>query len=258
MTPATPHADKRTASRAAWWLPPVFALAAALLVAACNGDSSAEQSVTASATALPTASPTAEATSTPLVAATPSPTPVATTPPATPPPAPVTTPTVEELNTRRTGDPQIDSVIDALLGLDPSALDAIVRTQSAICHEQSLGIGDLEVCPAGVAAGTEVEFFPTGVCEGFPLHQPPYVSLQIPDRVRLVAVIRVEPRPEPIPFWPDGSHLIIFQEVGDPRVVTGVYVEAGEVVRTQQSCTTVEFLLEVGGDSPEDLLPATD
>ena len=232
-------------------LVPALVIAALALLAACDGDSTAEPT----ATLPPTASPTAEATSAPSASSTAAPT--ATEPAATP-AAPVTTPTLEGLNARRTGDPEIDAVLDALLGLDGSALDAIVRTQSAICHEQSRGIGDLEVCPDGVAAGTEVEFFPTGVCEGFPLHEPPFVSFQIPDRTRLVSVIRVEPRPVPIPLWPDGEHLIIFEDAGDPRVVTGVYIEDGEVVRTQQSCTTVEILLELGGDSPEDLLPSID
>lgn len=187
----------------------------------------------------------------------PSASPAATELPATPPPTPVA-PSLEELNARRTGDLQIDAVLDALLGLDGPALDAIVRTQSAVCHEQSQGIGDLEVCPPGVAEGTEVEFFPTAVCEGFPLHTPPYVSLQIPDRTRLVSVIRVEPRLEPIPLWPDGEHLIIFEDPTDRGLITGVYVENGQIVRTQQGCTALEFLLEVGGESPEDLLPSID
>ena len=233
-----------------------LAIAVATLVAACNGDSAAEPTATAATPLPPTASPTSAATSAPSPAATV--TPVASAPWATPPPSPVTTPSLEELNARRTGDPLIDGVIDVLFGGDRPALDAIVRTQSAICHQQSQGIGDLAVCPEGVAGGTEVEFFPTGVCEGFPLHAPPHVSLQIPDRTRLVAVIRVLPRPEPIPLWPDGEHLIIFEDATDSRVVTGVYIEDGEVVRTQQACTTVEFLLELGGDSAEDLLPSID
>jgi hypothetical protein len=149
-------------------------------------------------------------------------------------------------------------VLDALLGLDGPALDAIVLTQSPVGHPQSLGVGDLEVCPPGVAEGTQVEFFPTGVCEGFPLHEPPFVSFQIPDRTRLVSVIRVEQRPAPIPLWPDGEHLIIFEGATDPSLVTGVYVENRQIMRTQQGCTAVEFLLELGGESPEDLLPSID
>jgi hypothetical protein len=229
-----------------------LAITTVLIVVACSGDSASAPTATATAApTVPVASPTAEATSAPSAS------PAATEPQATPPPTPAA-PSLEELNARRTGDPQIDAVLDALLGLDRPALDAIVRTQSAICHEQSLGIGDLEVCPPGVAEGTEVEFFPTGVCEGFPLHTPPYVSLQIPDRTCLVSVIRVEPRPEPIPLWPDGEHLIIFEDATDPGLMTGVYFADGQIVRTQQGCTALEFLLEVGGESPEDLLPSID
>jgi hypothetical protein len=255
MKPALPAVSRH-------WRQLLVLAAAVALGGAC---ASSEVTPTPEASAPPSATASPEPTTSPTTAATAepkTPEPEAGTPtPDAPSATPLSTPTLAEVNARRTGDPQIDSVIDALFGRERdarAAVDALVRTQSAVCHEDSRGIGDLEVCPAGVAEGTDVEFFPTGVCEGFPLHNPPFVSLFLPDRTRLVSVIAVEPRAEPIPLWPDGEHLIILEGVADPRNVTGVYIEDGQIVRTQQGCTAVEFLLEVGGDSPEDLLPAID
>ncbi|MQC82898.1 MAG: hypothetical protein DWG75_01415 [Chloroflexi bacterium] len=159
-------------------------------------------------------------------------------------------------NARRTGVIEVDRVIDALFGDDQAALDALVRAQSAVCHEVVLGLGDMEVCPEGVAEGTLVEFFFAGNCHGYPQHERPFVVPFDPELVALFAVAKVPDSVVDGEFAPAGDQLLVFVVPGNPPSnVTGFIVEAGMVVRRVGGCgNTADTLLAQGGDSPDYLL----
>jgi hypothetical protein len=237
----------------------VASLITLLSMVACDGDNapataigSAEPTETAPAATLeatPTdGAPTAVA-QRPTPSASASPTITATVPPA------FTPEELAALNARRTGVVEVDRVIDALFDADQAALDALIRTQAAVCHEEPLGLGDLEVCPEGVPAGTTVEFFPRGSCHGYAQHDQPYYRTLDAATVLLIAVV-VLPAPDTVyEHWPAGEYFLVFAAAdGEPAGARGVYVEGGELVRSQDGCNSVASLLARGGESPEYLL----
>jgi len=162
---------------------------------------------------------------------------------------------LETANARRTGQAQIDVILDALFGGDQAALDQLVLVQSAVCHSEPRGLGDVEVCPEGVEDGSTVEFFTTAACEGYPLHQRPFVTALDPSDDRLVAVVAVEPRGgDPVQYWPDGDYLVIVLPDAASTDAVGITIDAGMIVRTQTGCATVESLFALGGADATDLL----
>jgi hypothetical protein len=223
-----------------------------LLAIACTSEDAAPTATTtieAPLTAVPTRATTPRPTATtraPFILQTPTPFPTAEA---------MAPDRILETNARRTGLPEVDRVLDALFGDDQAALDALVRTQSAVCHEEVQGLGDMEVCPEGVEGGTTVEFLPRGSCHGYPWHSRPFYSVLDGSTVALLAVLRL---PQPINdylYWPDGGYLIVFVgSHGDPANAFAVYVADGMIVRSQDGCNSVTSLLERGGNSPDYLL----
>jgi hypothetical protein len=233
-------------------------LIALLTMVACDGDGPA---ATATGSAEPTQ--TAPITTREATRTDGTPTPVgqppvpsaSATPTATTLPRGFTPDELAAANSRRTGNVEVDRVIDALLGTDQAALDALIRTQTAVCHEEPLGLGDLEVCPEGVPSGTTVEFFPRASCHGYAWHERPYYPTLDRAAVALIAVV-VLPEPDAVyEHWPAGEYFLVFARAEDePARALGLYVEDGELARSQDGCNSVASLLARGGESPEYLL----
>jgi len=234
-------------------------LLAALLIAACTSDGTPPDGTDSASPSSATPFASSQA---PFALA--SPTPVATTRARFILRTPTPFPTAEAMapdriaatNARRTGVIEVDRVIDALFGDDQAALDALVRAQSAVCHEEVLGLGDMEVCPEGTDGGTLVEFFPVGSCHGYPKHDRPFVGLLDPDRTALLAVLRLPEPPAVYEHWPAGEYLLVVLHRGlEPaRGATAYFIEGGELVLSQGGCNSVADLLAQGGDSPDYLL----
>lgn len=226
---------------------------AILAVVACTSDDPA-----------PTATTTTDASPTTVGAASGSPVATATTraPFILQTPTPFATPEamapdrILETNARRTGVPEVDRVLDALFGGDQAALDALVLVQSAVCHEESLGVGDMEVCPKDVEEGTRVEFFSAGGCEGAPQHARPFVTLFDPEAIALFAVVTLPPADRAFPYWPPADQLVVFVTRQDPPFnAIALTIVDGKIATRSGGCgNTASDLLARDSESPDYLL----
>ena len=218
------------------------AVRATVLAAACTSKNPpAEAFPTASAIAPPAPTGTAEPAATPRV----SPRTVTPTPTAVGTPVPFPVMSREEANTRRTGDPQIDRVIDALLGGDQAAVDALVGLTSIGCVQLPEDLGAPPRC-AGDPEGTVVEVFPSASCEGYWILEPPYVTPVDTSATSLAAVI---------PVQESSATLIAFEAGGSEfrRNINNthyVFVVDGQIVGSGGRCNTVEDLMQRATGDP--------
>jgi hypothetical protein len=65
----------------------------------------------------------------------------------------------------RTGIPEVDQVLDAVMQKDAQALDRLVITEQVPCTTQPSGSDPRPVCPPGTPSGTVLDVFPTGHCQ---------------------------------------------------------------------------------------------
>jgi hypothetical protein len=114
---------------------------------------------------------------------------------------------------KRTGDADVDAVIDAVLSGDPAKLGALFLYYSLGCKTEPLGIGAPPKCDPGAAEGTPVDVFPNGSCpEGrFSIRGDGTLErLLAQNSARLYAVYRRAPVQQSGLEWPRGSIGIVF------------------------------------------------
>jgi hypothetical protein len=178
----------------------------------------------------PSASPTGTSATT-----IPSPTSVEVTPSPTQPPLPGHPADV------RTGIPDVDVVIDALLSYDGDRIASLAELSLVACGPRSDQSGGPPVCPPGVAVGMPVRVFPSSQCEGFWVsesgvrHDLGSIS---PPGSRIYAVAA---NPHPVdPRNPAGDYLIILAFPSPPEIAkvfaNVVHVTHGRIVRLTGSC----------------------
>jgi len=180
--------------------------------------------------------------------AAPEPTPTnttATTSPATATPAGATatpSPTPEQPDAdeepRRSGDPTIDAVIEAVEQQDVAALLELTEMQSVACVASVEGLGGPPLCREGEEEGTVVEVFPAAYCEGVLDHFPGAVLGQFAAAARGLYTVTEGPDEErSVPYWPVGDTFIVFHtqsSVGDSA--GRLALEEGRIVMAAFGC----------------------
>lgn len=159
------------------------------------------------------------------------PTPVPSAEPTTQ-PTPVPTPDATA-NARRTGIPEVDAVIDAVLSRDAAQLRTLVRFQRVACIGPTPGNLGALFCEDGELEGTESTVLPAVTCEGYYIREEE-LTLDDPT-LNLYAVHRTE----------GGGYSIVFSRVVNDNLWSmAVNMEDAEVTSLNFGCA----------DSPEEML----
>jgi len=113
----------------------------------------------------------------------------------------------------RTGNAEVDAVINAVLSGDPARVADLLQYYPLGCEVEPFGIGSPPKCAPGVPHGTPVEVFPNGSCpEGrFTTRgDETFVELLAEDSARLFAAYTREPVERSGLDWPRGSVGLVF------------------------------------------------
>ena len=155
----------------------------------------------------------------------------------------------------RTGDPQVDAVLDAVLSGDISRVKPLLRFYSVGCVPASTGIGGPPICPPGVAAGTPFDVFPNARCPEGQLATrdgiDSLLSALSSSSSRLFAIYRQTPNPPSAdPFaWPRGAFGVVLTTPTPSAYyaysVSRLEVDTGQIVLAGLACpsdTAQDFL----------------
>lgn len=113
----------------------------------------------------------------------------------------------------RTGNPDIDPVLEAIDSGDPAKIVAATHFTPVPCSYNQQGIGAPPGCPAGAAEGTPVEVLPGAACEGYYTTREEFernVNLSRRTEATLYAVVKLRPASAPNPNWPQGDYALIY------------------------------------------------
>jgi hypothetical protein len=140
----------------------------------------------------------------------------------------------------RTGVPEVDAVVQAVLSGDQQALRGFVRYTPVACSTEP-EIGS-EPCRPGEPDGTLVDALPAAQCEGYYIRADGIdqaLTHLLEGEPKLYGVYQVSPG-----TWPSGDHTAIFSTEG-PEQVFGLelVIDDGEIVLINFGC----------GQSPEQL-----
>lgn len=135
----------------------------------------------------------------------------------------------------RTGNDEIDDVIDAIMEKDIDNRLALVRWISTACTTAD-GLGGPPKCQPGEADGTIIETFPVSNGEGHHV-RPEKIQTVLDFTVRGVVAIYIVPEKNDHTeqdYWPAGEYGMIFssEDGGVPHIIT-VLVEDGQIVRLE-------------------------
>jgi hypothetical protein len=131
----------------------------------------------------------------------------------------------------RTGDPNLDWILDSvLLGDPPLTLDLVLLTTTAC--ETTEGLGGPPKCEPGEPEGTLVQGLPVSYGEGTFLRAKNAQSALNFSVLDLIAVYRVPDTAYQADYWPAGEYGIVFTtgDGGFLHVIT-LILEDGKIVR---------------------------
>jgi len=138
---------------------------------------------------------------------------------------------------RRTGIPELDAVIDAVLARDAARLASLVRYKSIPCVAVR-SVGGPPECPPGIAEGTAVDVLPITSCEGS--YASPDSTTTVLQRVlepdySLYAVYRAPSSPE---WGVPAEYVIVFSVWATPAREEGrvISVSDGHLVGFWDGC----------------------
>ena len=139
---------------------------------------------------------------------------------------------------RRSGDPTIDLVIEAVERQDVPALLELTELQSVACVASLEGLGGPPLCREGEEEGTIVEVFPAAYCEGVLDHFPGAVLGQFVSAARgLYAVTEGPDEERSVPYWPVGDTFIVFHTESAIGLNAGrLVLEDGRLVMASFGC----------------------
>lgn len=179
--------------------------------------------------------PTAAPAPPPTLTAAPSPTPQRTAMPTSIPGLPVLHPAAA-----RTGDVQVDAIIDAFLGSDVAGRKRLIRYVTTPCTTAQGGGGPPK-CAAGQADGTPVEVFPYAATEGEYATRPTIDRILDFQVTGLYGVYRVPASTFRADYWPPGEYAVVLAGPAAPTssitpvVQIILYVQDGAVVRLRRT-----------------------
>ncbi|MPZ98330.1 MAG: hypothetical protein GEU80_03160 [Dehalococcoidia bacterium] len=206
-------------------------LALTLLAGACEGDVPAPVTPIGD---LPTEGPPG-ATTIPLPGLTPTP-----EPPSTATPTPEPTPTRPPDEGRRSGDPGVDAVIEAIVTEDLDALVPLALMRPRPCTPAG-GTGGAPDCPPDVIAGAEVEAFPVGACDlSWRRDVADTMRRLVEDATGGPYAVLASPEDD-LEWVTYGDHMVVFRTEPAselvPPIGLGVFVEQGRVVHLNYLCS---------------------
>jgi len=171
-------------------------------------------------------------------ATTTTPPPETPSPSATAPSPPTAGPGEPEVAPRRSGDPSIDAVIEAVEQQDVPALLELTEMQSVACVASMEGLGGPPLCREGEAEGTLVDVFPAAYCEGVLDHFPGTVLGQFASAARGPYAVAEGPDEErAVPYWPVGDTFIVFHTESATGDSAGrLVLEDGRIVMAAFGC----------------------
>jgi len=143
----------------------------------------------------------------------------------------------------RTGLPELDAIIDALLRHDFVSIKELTSYLEIGCTSAD-GLGGPPKCQQGESEGTSVEVVPFLGPEGHHSRRADYESWQGPDVLGLLAAYRTSPGTYADPAYPAGEYALVFLLPGGPETLT-LQVTGGRIVR---------YDYQFGGQTERDLL----
>ena len=143
---------------------------------------------------------------------------------------------------KRTGNPELDLIIDALLGLDFSALKELTSYTRIGCTYTD-GLGGPPQCQEGEAEGTIIEVVPFLGPEGHHSRKVDYESWDGPNVLGLMAAYQTSAGTYHDPAFPAGEYALLFLLAGGPETIT-LQVTDGRIVR---------YDYNFGGQTSQDL-----
>ena len=129
----------------------------------------------------------------------------------------------------RTGWPDLDAIIDAVLAHDAEAQRALTQYTRIGCTHAD-GLGGLPKCAEGEAEGTLLEVVPFLGSEGHHQRRADYETWAGPDVLGLLAVFRVGPEAYSDEAYPVGEYALVFLDANGASDIT-VQVQGGRIVR---------------------------
>ena len=131
----------------------------------------------------------------------------------------------------RTGIPEIDLVIDAIMSGDIDERIKLVRYSISGCTTAD-GLGGPPKCGQNEPENTLVEAFPVSYSEGIQVRPEDIRSVFDFSIRRLLAVYRVPSDAYNQVYWPAGTYSVVFM-LTDERapMILEVFVDSGEIVR---------------------------
>lgn len=139
---------------------------------------------------------------------------------------------------RRTGDPQLDAIIEAVEARDVAALARLVVMPTLACT-QAEGFGGPPKCEEGIPEGTEVQVFPTAACEGgWTRWGVQAVGQFAHETDGAWAVARVNRYWPSTDGWEAPDHFVFFHSIRGQAGDIGGYLEVadGRIVRANWIC----------------------
>ncbi len=179
-----------------------------------------------------------------------------TTPAATQEPDATATP--DEPEALRTGIAELDAVLDVLFSGDADAVRDLINFTPVPCELEPIGLGAPPTCRSDEPAGSPVDVYPHGYCEG--VYTRPedmggtYLSLASPSG-RLYAVYRA-----PDTYWPPAQFVVVYFVVVNtdgiavtvPGKAFAVSIADGRIVGSHSGCadTLEEFIASYRLEEP--------
>ena len=142
----------------------------------------------------------------------------------------------------RTGNPELDPIIDAMLRHDSAALlDQTSFTMLGCTFE--FGMGGPPKCKEGETEGAIIEVVPILGPEGHHLRKADYVNWEGPDVLGLMAAYQTSAGTYRDPAFPAGDYALLFLLAGGLETIT-LQVTDGRIIR---------YDYDFGGQTTEDL-----
>lgn len=174
--------------------------------------------------------------------------------------APTVEPTLEALQLavqpaeKRTGSPELDPIIDAVLAHDMAGLRELTEFTIIGCTHE-MGLGGPPKCPSGEEEGTPVEVIPFLGVEGHHLNREEFNAWEGPDVLGLLAAYKVSDEVYSSEEYPRGDFALVFLEAHDITTLT-LQVRQGWVIRYDYSFN-VTLQADIEAKSSEILIPLT-
>jgi len=159
---------------------------------------------------------------------------------------------------RRTGIPELDAVIDAVISHDKEKVLQLVGYTPVPCEIEPQGLGAPPQCRADEPEGTAVDVFPVAQCEGYyvrPEDMEQVITSLLSGDFDLYAVYKVHTR-----SWLGGDYVAIlsFNSPSLGLVGESLFIADGNLTGVAYSCTESPEQQAQGYQDDEVIIPPPD